>query len=85
MNKDDKSEVSNPERCSFGVMGEILRTLQREEEELEVQSRTGLKEVTALNTIQDQMETLKEINTTLKEILEIQKAILDEIIKNRIE
>lgn len=85
MNKDDKSKVSSPERCSFGEMGEILRTLQREEEELEEQKRTGLKEVTALNTIQDQMEILKEINATLKEILEIQKAILDEVIKNRIE
>jgi len=82
--KEDKAKAENPENCSFGVMGEILRTLQREEKELE-QTRTCLKEVTDNNTTQDQIEILKEINSSLKEIIEIQKAILEEVIKNRIE
>jgi hypothetical protein len=82
--KEDKAEAENREKCGFGVMGEILKTLQREEEEFE-QTRTCLREATANNTSQDQVEMLKEINATLKEILEIQKAILEEVIKNRIE
>jgi hypothetical protein len=82
--KEDKSEANNLENCGFGVMGEILKTLQREEEELD-QTVTCLKEVTAINKTQDQMEILKEINANLKEIIEIQKAILEEVIKNRIE
>lgn len=84
MCKDDKAEADKLENCSFGVMGEILKTLQREEEELE-QTRTSPREVTATNAMQDQMELLKEINANLKEIIEIQKAILKEVIKNRIE
>ena len=84
MCKDDKAETENRENCSFGVMGEILKTLQREEEELD-HTRTSLREVTTTNEMQDQMEILKEINANLKEIIEIQKAILEEVIKNRIE
>lgn len=84
MCKEDKAEAENRQNCGFGVMGEILKTLQREEEELE-QTRTCLREVAAINTTQDQMEILKEISANLKEILEIQKAILEEIIKNKIE
>jgi len=82
--KEDKADADKLENCDFGVMGEILKTLQREEEELE-QTRTNLREITATNAIQDQMEILKEINAKLKEIIEIQKAILEEVIKNRIE
>ena len=84
VSKDDKVEDDNLENCGFGVMGEILKTLQKEEEELE-QTRTCLKEVTAINTAQDQIEILKEINANIKEIIELQKAILEEVIKNRIE
>ena len=84
MCKEDKAKAENLENCGFGVMGEILKTLQREEEDLE-QTRTNLGEITATNAIQDQMEILKEINAKLKEIIEIQKAILEEVIKNRIE
>ncbi len=84
MSKDDKAEDDNLENCGFGVMGEILKTLQREEEELE-QTRTSLREVSTTNATQDQVEILKEINAKLKEIIEIQKAILEEVIKNRIE
>lgn len=83
MCKEDKEESKNPDKCGFGVMGEILRTLQKEEEELE-QTRIDLKEATAIN-IQDQMEIIKEINANIKEIIEIQKAILEEIIKNKID
>ena len=84
MCKEDKEESKNPDKCGFGVMGEILKTLQREEAESE-QTRTCLREVPAINTTNDQMERLKEINANLKEIIEIQKAILEEVIKNRIE
>lgn len=84
MCKEDKAKAENRENCGFGVMGEILKTLQQEEEELE-QTVTCLREVTNINTTQDQVEILKEINENLKEILEIQKAILEEVIKNRIE
>jgi hypothetical protein len=82
--KEDKTEAENREKCGFGVMGEILKTLQQEEEELE-QTKICPREVTAINTMQDQMEVLKEINANIKEILEIQKAILEEIINNKIE
>jgi GTP1/Obg family GTP-binding protein len=82
--KEEKEKAENLENCSFGVMGEILKTLQREEEELE-QTKTCLREVPAINTRNDQIEILKEINSNLKEIIEIQKAILEEVIKNRIE
>ncbi len=84
MCKEDKADADKLENCGFGVMGEILKTLQSEEEELE-QTRTSLREITATNAIQYQMEILKEINAKLKEIIEIQKAILEEVIKNRIE
>ena len=84
VSKDDKAEADNLENCGFGAMGEILKTLQKEEEELE-QTRTSLKEVITTNTAQEQVEILKEINAKLKEIVEIQKAILEEVIKNRIE
>ncbi|OEU41621.1 hypothetical protein BGV40_13950 [Methanosarcina sp. Ant1] len=59
-------------------MGEIIRNLQREEEELE-QTVTCLKEVAEINKTQDQIEILKEINASLKEIAETQRAILEEI------
>jgi hypothetical protein len=82
--KEDKTKAENLENCSFGVMGEILKTLQREEEESD-QTIACLRGVPAVNTTYDQMEILKEINANLKEIIEIQKAILEEVIKNRIE
>ena len=79
MCKENKVETDDSESRGFGVMGEILRTLQKEEEELE-QTVTCLKEVSEINTTQDQMiEILKEINASLKEIAETQKAILEEI------
>ena len=84
MCKEEKEKAENLENCSFGLMGEILKTLQREEEELE-QTKTCLREIPANNTRNDQIEILKEINSNLKEIIEIQKAILEEVIKNRIE
>jgi hypothetical protein len=82
--KEDKTKAENLENCGFGVMGEILKTLQREEEELD-QTIACLRGVPVINTTYDQMEILKEINANLKEIIEIQKAILEEVIKNRIE
>jgi hypothetical protein len=81
--KKDEAEENNRENRDFGVMGEILKTLQKEEEELE-QTVTCLKEATEINTRQDQIEILKEINASLKEITKIQKAILEEVTKNKI-
>lgn len=78
MCKEDKAEADNSESCGFGVMGEIIRNLQREEEELE-QTVTCLKEVAEINKTQDHIEILKEINASLKEIAETQRAILEEI------
>lgn len=78
MCKEYKAEADNSESCDFGVMGEIIRNLQREEEGLE-QTVTCLKEVAEINKTQDQIEILKEINASLKEIAETQKAILEEI------
>jgi hypothetical protein len=75
---EDKQKADNRENCGFGVMGEILKTLQREEEELE-QTVTCFKEITEINTKQDQIEILKEISANLKQITEIQKLILEEI------
>jgi hypothetical protein len=80
--EEDKQKADNQENRGFGVMGEILRTLQREEDELE-QTVTCLKEVTEINKKQDQIEILKEISENLKVIAETQKAILEEI-RNRI-
>jgi hypothetical protein len=81
MCEEDKLKANNQENRSFGVMGEILRSLQKEEEELE-QTVTCLKEVTEINTKQDQIEILKEISENLKLIVETQKEILEEI-RNR--
>ena len=51
-----------------------------EEEEESEKTLTCLKEVSEINTTQDQMiEILKEINASLKDIAETQKAILEEI------
>jgi hypothetical protein len=55
--KEYKAEADNSESCDFGVMGEIIRNLQREEEELE-QTVTCLKEVAEINKTQDQIEIL---------------------------
>jgi hypothetical protein len=81
--KEDKPKVETSENCGFGAMTEIIRNLGREEEELE-QIRICPGEVPAINTAQDQIELLKEISTKLKEIAETQKAILEEIKKNKI-
>jgi hypothetical protein len=78
--EEDKPKADNQENCGFGVMGEILRNLQREEEEFE-QTVTCLKEVTEINKKQDQIEILKEISMNLKVIAETQKSILKELRK----
>jgi hypothetical protein len=82
--KEDKPKVETSENCGFGAMTEIIRNLEREEEELE-QIKICPGKVPAINTAQNQIELLNEISTTLKEIAETQKAILEEIKNNKIE
>lgn len=82
MNDEDKPGTGTCEDRGFGVMGEILRTLQEEEleqvesQQLEIQEIAFTKKIT---------ETLIEMDTTLKEILNTQKQILEEIKKSKLE
>lgn len=78
--KKDKIGVDDTESCSFGVMGEILRTLQNEEDlaksceiqtpESEISHRT--------------LDLISEINKTLQDIAETQKRILEELKKKNL-
>ena len=77
---EDKAEASTDNRCEFGVLAEVLLTLQREELE---QTETCPPEIPETNITQNTIEIMTEINTTLKEIAETQKSILEEIKKNR--
>ncbi|MDQ1274886.1 MAG: hypothetical protein QG610_458 [Euryarchaeota archaeon] len=73
------AEVDNSRE--FGVLGDVLRELQKEELE-----HTGTCHVEAeSSTTEKMLELLTEINKTLKEVAETQKKILEEIQKNRTE
>jgi tRNA(Ser,Leu) C12 N-acetylase TAN1 len=79
---EDKAADSVDKSREFGVLGNVLRELQREEfEEIE----TCLEEIQETSMTQSTTEILAEINSTLKEIAETQKKILEEIQKNRTE
>lgn len=79
---EDKAADSVDKSREFGVLGNVLRDLQREEfEEIE----TCLEEIQETSMTQSTTEILAEINSTLKEIAETQKKILEEIQKNRTE
>ena len=82
MNNEDNPERETCEDPRFGVMGEILRALQKEELEQEETQQLEIQEIDLTKKI---MGTLTEINTTLKELLETQKQILAEIKKPRLE
>jgi hypothetical protein len=82
MNCEDKSGTGTCEDRGFGVMGEILRTLQEEELEQAESQQLEMQEIAFTKKI---METLIEMDTTLKEILDIQKQILEEIKKSKLE
>ncbi len=82
MNLEDEETVNDEKSREFGVLGDVLRELQREEME---ETGTCLVEIQETIVTQDTMEILTEINATLKEIAETQKKILEEIKKNRVE
>lgn len=81
MYNEDKGADSDDKSREFGVLGDVLRELQREEfEEIE----TCLEDLQETGVTQSTMEIMAEINLTLKEIAETQKQILEEIQKGRI-
>ena len=79
---EDEETVTDEMSREFGVLGDVLRELQREEME---ETETCLVEIQETIITQNTMEILTEINATLKEIAETQKRILDEIKKNKAE
>ncbi|AKB79156.1 hypothetical protein MSHOH_2673 [Methanosarcina horonobensis HB-1 = JCM 15518] len=82
MYEKDKAAASADKSREFGVLGDVLRELQREElEEFETCQKETQETCTAQNTI----KMMIEINKTLKEIAETQKKILEEIKKIRTE
>lgn len=92
MHLEDEERVNNKKWNEFGVLGDVLLELQREEmEETETfqaeTPETGITQNTAeKNTVEkNTVEVLTEINATLKEIAETQKRILEEIEKNKAE
>jgi len=79
---EDEETVNDEKSREFGVLGDVLRELQREEME---ETDTCLVEVQETIITQNTIEILTEINATLKEIAETQKRILEEIKKNKAE
>ena len=79
---EDEETVNDEKSREFGVLGDVLRELQREEME---ETETCLVEIQETIITQNTMEILTEINATLKEIAETQKKILEEIKKNKAE
>jgi hypothetical protein len=82
MYEEDKVKAGVDKGREFGVLAEVLRTLQREELE---QTDTCIMEISEASTPQSMIDTMTEINATLKEIAETQRSILGEIKKNRAE
>jgi len=79
---EDEETVNDEKDREFGVLGDVLRELQREEME---ETETCLVEVQETTITQNTIEILTEINATLKEMVETQKRILEEIKKDRTE
>jgi len=77
---EDEETVNDEKSREFGVLGDVLRELQREELE---ETETYLVEIQETIITQNTMDILTEINATLKEIAETQKKILEEIKKNK--
>jgi len=82
MNQEDKATGSGDPSREFGAMGELLRALQKEEQE---QAESSPEEYPEARITQNTLDLMTEINATLKEIAETQKLILEEIRKDRIE
>lgn len=64
----------------FGVLGDVLRELQREELEY---TEACQVEISESSITEKMLDSMTQINKTLKEIAETQKKILEEIQKNR--
>jgi CRISPR/Cas system CMR-associated protein Cmr1 (group 7 of RAMP superfamily) len=79
MYKEDEAKTGAEKSCEFGVLGEVLRTLQIEELK---QTETYQLEVSETCPTENIRELISEINETLKELAETQKKILEEIKKN---
>lgn len=79
---EDEERVNDKKWNEFGVLGDVLRELQREEME---ETETDPKETPEAGITQNTIEILTEINATLKEMAETQKRILEEIKKNSAE
>lgn len=80
MHCEDKTADRADKSREFGVLGNVLMELQREElEEID----TCLEETRKAGVTQNTAEILAEINASLKEIAATQKKILEELQKNR--
>jgi len=79
---EDEETLNDEKSREFGVLGDVLRELQREEME---ETETCQVEIQETIITQNTIEILTEINATLKEIAETQKKILEEIKKNKAE
>lgn len=88
---EDKAAACVDNSREFGVMAEVLRTLQREELEqtetciMEISEASTKQSMIDISTTQGMIDIMTEINATLKEIAETQKRILEEIKKNNTE
>jgi hypothetical protein len=80
MYDEDKAASNDDKSRDFGVLGDVLRELQREESE---HTETCQVENSEAIITKGMLELITEINITLKEIAETQKKILEEIQKNR--
>ena len=67
MSEENNSTVEAGKRCEFGVLAEVLQTLQREEME---QTDTCQMEIPEANIKQSMIDIITEINETLKEIVD---------------
>lgn len=76
MNNEDKASGGADKSREFGVMGELLRALQKEEME---QTEISPEKIPEARITQSTIDLMTEINATLKEVAETQKSILEEL------
>ena len=85
MYREDEERVNDKKWNEFGVLGDVLLELQREEMEEPETCQAKTPEAPETGITQNTVDILTEINATLKEIAETQKRILEEIEKNKAE
>jgi len=76
MKNEDKASGGADKSREFGVMGELLRALQKEEME---QTEISPEKIPEARITQSTIDLMTEINATLKEVAETQKSILEEL------